>query len=214
MTTDKTGTTIGVAVAVGAGVVAGAGALAAWLFKPVPGGVDVPAPSSPPPYSTDVQPITSDEPSPSTSSTPSTLLSSTSSTEPYACPFENIKVDAKRAFTSPPVPVKWTLGPPQQTISSMKPACTQQGNNKQLLRGADPGYVKALARVFCKMNLSKDQSKTLGQKDLPDGDMYKNKKLDGIQVNFDFKFALKNDNCPQNCVDSYGRMVTECMLTL
>lgn len=208
-TTDDAGETIAIAIAAGAGVVGGAGALAAWLFKPVPGGP--PAPTSPPPYSTASQPPKASETPQSTeASSSSSSSSSTSSQESYACPFTNVKADAKHDFTPIPLPTKWTAGAPQQSISSLKPACTQQGNNNQLFRGTDPGYVKALAEVFCKSNLSKDQTKTLGQKDLPDGNNYKSSKLDSIQIKFEFEFALKHDECPKNCVDSYSRMVTAC----
>ncbi|KAL9621477.1 MAG: hypothetical protein Q9160_004120 [Pyrenula sp. 1 TL-2023] len=197
-TTDNTGQTVAIAIGVGAGVV-GAGALAAWLFKPVPGAP--PAPTEPPPYSTASQPSTTNDPSTSTTS-------SSTTEETYACPFT--KVDAKAEFTSPPVPPKWTGNLPQQTASSIKPSCTQQGGNNQLYRGTDPGYVNDLAGVFCKSDLSKDQSKTIGQTDLPNDSKWKNTQLDGIRVKFDFKFAAKHDDCPQNCVDSYSGMITSC----
>lgn len=203
-TTDNTGQTIAIAVGVGAGVV-GAGALAAWLFKPVPGAP--PAPTTPPPYSTASQPSTTDDP-PTTTDDPT----STTSDENYSCPFT--KVDATAEFTSVPVPPKWTGDIPQQTVSYVMPSCTPQGSNNQLLRGTDPGYVKELAGVFCKNDLSKDQSETIGQKDLPNDSQWKNSELDGIRAKFDFKFAAKHDDCPQNCVDSYNRMVGECKLQI
>ncbi|WEW59871.1 hypothetical protein PRK78_005352 [Emydomyces testavorans] len=194
-TTDKGGQTVAIAIAAGAGIV-GAGALAAWLFKPTPGGP--PAPTEPPKYPT------SKMPEPSKTDPPKTT---TTTEKPAACPFS--KVDAKKDFTSIPLPAKWTGDLPSQTVSSISPKCTQQGSNKQLLRGTDPGYVKALAEIFCKNDLSKDQSKKIGQKDISGGD-YKNSRLDGISVKFDFKFALKNDACPKNCVDSYTRMLKNC----
>lgn len=202
-TTDSAGQTIAVAVAAGAGIV-GAGALAAWLFKPVAGAP--PAPTSPPPYSTSKQDPPKTEDPPKTTDQPET-------SEPApACPFPT--KGPGKPFKGAPDQPKWTVDIPAQTTSALPAKCTQQGDNKQLLRGTDPGYVKSLASVFCKSDLSKDQSKTIGQNDLPDGDSWKNSKLDGIKVKFDFKFALKNDGCAKNCVDAYSYMLSMCKYIL
>ncbi|KAM5478773.1 hypothetical protein MaudMau93_008048 [Microsporum audouinii] len=196
-TTESNGETIAVAIAAGAGVV-GAGALAAWLFKPAPG--IPPAPTKPPSYPT------SDQNMPQSTDMP--MMTTTTTMEPpAACPFT--KVDAKRDFQQIQLPAPWTATIPSQTVSSKIAKCTQQGSNNELLRGTDPGYIKALAEVFCKEDLSKDQRKTIGQNNLFGG-RYKDSPLDGIRVLFNFKFGLKNDACPKNCVDAYNNMVDTC----
>jgi len=85
------------------------------------------------------------------------------------------------------------------------------GSNKQLLRGTDPGYITALAAVFCKSDLSRNQDKTLGSGDLPDGNPSKGASgLQDIRIKFDFQFGIKHDACPNNCVDAYNSMVKTC----
>lgn len=95
-------------------------------------------------------------------------------------------------------------------MSSNAPECTKQGSNDQLLRGTDPGYINALAQVFCNKDLSKDQSATLGQTDLADDSNWKNAKLDGVRVKFDFSHKYTNDGCKDNCVDAYKQIATRC----
>jgi hypothetical protein len=80
------------------------------------------------------------------------------------------------------------------------------------LRGTDPGYINALAQVFCKNDLSKDQTATLGQADLDENNDWKNAKLDGIRVKFGFSHATTSDACTENCVDSYKKIATRCMI--
>ncbi|KAH8590601.1 hypothetical protein B0O99DRAFT_721284 [Bisporella sp. PMI_857] len=198
---DKT-ETVAIAVAIGAGVV-GAGALAAWLFKPIPGGP--PAPTSPPPYSTSSQ----KEPSKSTSESPKTTTKQPTTTKHPTCPFR--QVNPKKDFAKYTKDPAWTGPIPAPPASTSKPTCASQGSNKELLRGADPGYIKALAAVFCKSNLSKDQSKTLGVQDLPNDSTYKkSSELAGLRIKFEFKFHKKSDACPRNCVDSYSSAVKTC----
>lgn len=177
----------------------GAGALAAWLFEPVPGAP--PAPTEPPSYSTSEQedPITSD---------PITEDTGTTTEEPAACPFT--AVDAGKDFASVPAQPKWTVEIPSLTVSSMAPDCTKQGKNDQLLRAADPGYILELSEVFCKTDLSKDQSKSLGQGDLSDGSTYKDYDYGDVNIQFDFDFTKESDNCAKNCVDAYNTLVSGC----
>jgi hypothetical protein len=186
----------------GAGVVAGGG-LAAWLFKPVPGAP--PAPTQPPPYSTEPQ----DNGPTSTSAAPSTFTTSTASQVSAACPFPSS--GSKISFAQVEDQPQWTVAiPSPSTVSSFAPECTSQGDNKQLLRGADPEYISALAEVFCKSDLSKDQTTTLGQSDLGDSSSWKNAKLDGTRVKFGFSHAITNDACAQNCADAYEQIGKRC----
>jgi hypothetical protein len=183
-------------------VVAGGG-LAAWLFKPVPGAP--PAPTQPPPYSTEPQ----DNGPTSTSAAPSTFTTSTTLQASAACPFPSL--GSKISFAQVQDQPQWTVAiPSPSTVSSYAPECTQQGDNKQLLRGADPGYISALAEVFCKSDLSKDQTTTLGQTDLEDSSSWKNAKLDGSRVKFGFSHSITNDACAQNCVDAYEQIGKRC----
>jgi hypothetical protein len=189
----------------GAGVVAG-GSLAVWLFKPVPGAP--PAPAQPPPYSTEPQ----DNGPTSTSAAPSTFtISTTSQASSDACPFPSL--GSKISFAQVQDQPQWTVAiSSPSTVSSYAPECTQQGDNKQLLRGADPGYISALAEVFCKGDLSKDQTTTLGQTDLEDSSSWKNAKLDGTRVKFGFSHSITNDACAQNCADAYEQIGKRCRL--
>jgi hypothetical protein len=186
-------------------VVAGGG-LAAWLFKPVPGAP--PAPTQPPPYSTEPQ----DNGPTSTSAAPSTFTTSTTSqASSAACPFPSS--GSKISFAKVEDQPQWTVAiPSPSTVSSFAPECTSQGDNKQLLRGADPGYISALAEVFCKSDLSEDQTTTLGQTDLEDSSSWKNAKLDGTRVKFGFSHSITNDACAQNCVDAYEQIGKRCRL--
>jgi hypothetical protein len=97
-------------------------------------------------------------------------------------------------------------------VSSYAPECTQQGVNNELLRGTDPEYISALAGVFCKGDLSNDQTATLGQADLDDDNSWKNAKLDSIRVKFGFSHAITNDACAKNCIDAFKQIGTRCML--
>jgi hypothetical protein len=204
---DSTGETVAVAIAAGAGVVAGGG-LAAWLFKPAPGAP--PAPTQPPPYSTAPQ---GNDPTP-TSAAPSTFTTitrSASSQTSAACPFPSSGVAI--SFAQVEDQPQWTVAiPSPSTVSSYAPECTQQGGNSELLRGTDPGYISALAGLFCKNDLSTDQTATLGQADLEDNDSWKNAKLDGVRVNFGFSHAITNDACAENCVDAFKQIGTRCRL--
>lgn len=202
-TTDSTGQTVAIAIAAGAGVV-GAGALAAWLFKPVPGAP--PAPTQPPPYRTVSQ---INEPETTSEESGTTSTAETTSSEAVSCPFptSGFPISFAPAATQP----QWTFAIPSATpVSQNAPKCSQQGSNSQLLRGTDPGYINALAQVFCKSDLSKSQSATLGQSDLPDGNQWKNAQLDSIRVKFDFGYSLSDPGCAQNCVDAYQKMTTSC----
>ena len=202
---DSAGETVAVAVAAGAGVVA-CGGLVAWLFKPVPGAP--PAPTQPPPYSTEPQ-DGDPTPTPTVSSTLSTITTSTTSETSAACPFPSS--GAKISFAQVEDQPQWTVAiPSPSTVSSYAPECTQQGGNSELLRGTDPGYISALAEVFCKSDLSKDQTATLGQADLDDNNNWKTAKLDGIRVKFGFSHAITNDACAKNCVDAFGKIGTRC----
>jgi hypothetical protein len=204
---DSTGETVAVAVAAGAGVVAGGG-LAVWLFKPVPGAP--PAPTQPPPYSTEPQ---GNEPTPTSaaSSTFTTITRSTSSQASPNCPFPSSGVSI--SFAQVEDQPQWTVAIPlPSTVSSYAPECTQQGVNNELLRGTDPEYISALAGVFCKGDLSNDQTATLGQADLDDDNSWKNAKLDSIRVKFGFSHAITNDACAKNCIDAFKQIGTRCML--
>ncbi|KAK2767034.1 hypothetical protein FQN54_006352 [Arachnomyces sp. PD_36] len=195
-TTDEAGATVAVAIAAGAGVV-GAGAIAAWLFEPVPGAP--PAPTEPPSYST------SEQEDPDTVTDDDVI---TTSEQAAACPFTSI--DAAALFTSMPDPPKWTIEIPTLSVSSIAPECTKQGNNDQLLRAAEPAYIQELSEIFCKTDLSKDQTQTLGQSDLPDGSVYKEYDYGDINYQFGFDFEMKDDGCPSNCVDAYSTLVSAC----
>ena len=198
-TTNSAGETVAIALAVGAGVVA-AGALAAWLFEPVPGAPA--APTSPPSYRTKTQENTE---------TPSstTLTTSTSSSEAAACPFPTSGY--RLSFEPVQDQPQWTAAlPSPSTVSSFSPKCTQQGENTQLLRGADPGYVNALSQVFCKGDLTKDRSALLGQEDLPNDSKWKNSQLESVRVKFDFDYKLTNPGCQQNCLDAHSQIATAC----
>ncbi|PGH10715.1 hypothetical protein AJ79_05306 [Helicocarpus griseus UAMH5409] len=186
-TTDSAARGLMVAIPVGAGIVAG-GALAGWLFKPIPGAP--PAPTEPTPYPTEEQ---EQLPSKTTNDLPKSTTTTTN--EPSICPFKT--VNAEQYFTHMPLPPKWT-----------GPECTKQwSNSRHLLRGTFPDYVKELAQVFCKSDLSKDQSRTLGREDLPDGAVWKNRDIGGINVRFGFDFKKRFDACPKNCVDAYNTML-------
>ncbi|KAF2759134.1 hypothetical protein EJ05DRAFT_475364 [Pseudovirgaria hyperparasitica] len=186
--------TVAIAVAAGAGIVA-AGALAAWLYKPIPG--EPPAPTNPPEYSTSSQ---NNEP-PKTTDPPKT-------SDPPSCPFPTggSKVDFKKVDNQP----QWTAGSPPDNAEEIAPKCEKYGSNNQLLRGTDPGYIKALAEVFCKMDLTKDQSKEIGQPDLPNDSSWKNDKLQSVRVKFDFKYSSTHDGCAKNCNDAVGRILSMC----
>jgi hypothetical protein len=204
---DSAGETVAVAVAAGAGVVAGGG-LAAWLFKPVPGAP--PAPTQPPPYSTEPQ---GNEPTPTSAAsfTFTTITTSTSSQASPACPFPSsgFKISFAQVEDQP----QWTVAiPSASTVSSYAPECTQQGGNNELLRGTDPGYIGALAESFCKGDLSDDQTAVLGQADLDDNNSWKTAKLDSIRVKFGFSHAITNDACAENCIDSFKQIGTRCTL--
>lgn len=109
----------------------------------------------------------------------------------------------------------WTGPLPSLTTSTIAPSCTSQGSDKQLFRGTDPTYINALAEVFCKADLTKNEDETLGQGDLPDGNSYKSSSgLADIDIKFDFKFGLKDNGCPQNCVDTFTGMVKRCKIDL
>jgi hypothetical protein len=201
ITSDGVAETVAIAVAAGAGIV-GAGALAAWLFKPVPGAP--PAPTTPPSYPTSTQ----EQPPDTTTEDPET----TTEEQPAACPFT--QVNPERDFKGYSIDPTWTGPIPTLTSSAVVPSCTPQGSNKQLLRGTDPGYITGLADVFCKSDLSRDQEKTLGVGDLPDGNSFKDSEgLKDVRVKFDFKFGSKHDSCPKNCVDAYTRMIKSCEYT-
>ena len=207
ITSDGAAETIAVAVAVGAGVV-GAGALAAWLFKPVPNAP--PAPTTPPSYPTSSQPDPPDTDTDTDDSDTNTDTSNptTTSEPPAACPFTPVNPTSDfKGYTMDPT---WTGPIPSLTTSTVAPSCTSQGSNSQLFRGTDPGYINALAGVFCKSDLSKNEDSTLGVDDLPDGNTYKNSALQGTSIKFDFKFGIKHDDCPQNCVDTYKSVVSSC----
>jgi hypothetical protein len=205
ITTNGAAETVAVAVAVGAGVV-GAGALAAWLFTPVPNAP--PAPTTPPSYPTSSQDPPTDTDTEDSDTNTDTANPTTISEPPAACPFTPVNPTSDfKAYTIDPT---WTGAIPTLTTSSVAHECTSTGSNGQLLRGTDPGYVKALAAVFCKSDLSKDEDSTLGIDDLPDGNSWKNPQLSGVNIKFDFKFGSKHDDCPQNCVDTFTSMVLSC----
>lgn len=206
VTSNDAAETVAVVVAVGAGIV-GAGALAAWLFKPVPNAP--PVPTTPPSYPTSSQPdppkTDTERPDPETD----TLGPTTTSEQASACPFVPITpTSVLTRFQQDPA---WTGPTPTLTVSTVSPVCTPQGSNSQLFRGADPGYLNALAAVFCKGDLSKDRISTLGTTDLPDESTWKMDGLEDIKIRFQFKFGLKDNKCPQNCVDTYTSVAKTCM---
>ncbi|OQO02809.1 hypothetical protein B0A48_11092 [Cryoendolithus antarcticus] len=202
-TTNSAGETVAVAVAVGAGVVAG-GALAGWLYKPVPGGL--PAPTEPPTLSTESQP--DDSKTTTTSEIASSTTTSTTEEAP-ACPFTS--KGSSVTFAKVDAQPQWTVAlPTASTASAHSPECTPHGGNSQLFRGTDPGYINALAEIFCKGDLTKDQAKTLGQGDLPSDSTWKNANLQGIRVNFGFEYGLSDPGCARNCVDAYKFASTRC----
>jgi hypothetical protein len=169
-----------------------------------------PAPTQPPPYSTEPQ---GNDPTPSSvvSSTFSTITTSATSQSSAACPFPSSGVSI--SFAKVEDQPQWTIAiPSPSTVSSYASECTQQGENSELLRGTDPGYISALAEVFCKSDLSKDQTATLGQADLDDNDSWKNAKLDSIRVKLGFSHAITNDACAKNCVDAFEKVGTRCIL--
>lgn len=203
---DAAGETVAVAIAAGAGVVAG-GALAAWLFKPVPGAP--PAPTQPPPFSTEPQ----GDVTTSTSTASSTFTTSTISRATPACPFPSsgISINFSQAQDQP----QWTVAiPAPSTVSYYAPECTKQGDNSELLRGTDPEYINALVRVYCKNDLSKDQTATLGQAELEDSSDWKNTALDGVRIKFGFSHTKGSDTCRDNCIDAYKQIGTRCMLPI
>lgn len=198
-TTDDKGATIAVAVAAGAGIVAG-GALAAWLFEPVPGAP--PAPTEPPSYSTVDQ---NDDPEPTED--PNDPETTTTSDSP-ACPFptQGSQVEFEDTEQQP----EWTAEIPSQTTSSFYADCTPSGDNGQLFRGLDPGFITELSAVFCKGDLSSDVSKEIGKDDLPDDSSWK--RDDGPEENVEFTFDLKNnaEGCDSHCEKAYSDLISSC----
>lgn len=201
-TIDEAGETLAVAIAAGAGIVA-AGALAAWLFTPVPNAP--PAPTEPPPYSTEEQPDQhTDEPQdPSTSSTTTSV--------PAACPFPTGGggVDFKPPQKQP----DWTVEIPSATTSYFAAECTSSreiDGQMQLLRGTFPDYINALAAVFCKNDLSKDLEKKVGRGDLPDGSSWKSDGGPEESVEFSFRLKKSADGCAEYCVEAYKKVLSLC----
>lgn len=173
--------------------------MAAWLWKPAPGAPD--APPGPPEVT--------DPPSQSEAehtSSASTSQSSSSSTEKVlSCPLPTIKAGAVAQV--PLDPSRQGPLPAQFTTSSAAPACTSQSTDKKLLSGTDPALVTELAATFCQTDQSKDVSKRLQGKDLPDSSTYKNRYP---EVTVDFEFKKSDKSCPLSCIDSYKKIVTTC----
>lgn len=199
-TTDSAGETVAIAVAAGAGVVA-AGALAGWLFKPVAGAP--PAPTTPPPYSTSAQ----DEEPPVTDPPDDPITT----TEAAACPFPT--KGSGIAFSPAGEQPAWTAEIPSQTGSSYTAKCTPSGDNGQLFRGLDPGFIKELSVVFCKNDLSKDFTQSIGKDDLPDDSSWKRDNGPEEKVKFTFDFKNQADGCADYCEKAFSSLVSSCKLT-
>ncbi|KAL6405259.1 hypothetical protein AUP68_12103 [Ilyonectria robusta] len=188
-TTDSAGDMVAIAVAAGAGVVA-AGALAGAP----------PAPTTPPPYSTSAQ----DEEPPVTDPPDDPITT----TEAAACPFPT--KGSGIAFSPADEQPAWTAEIPSQTGSSYTAKCTPLGDNGQLFRGIDPGFIKELSVVFCKNDLSKDFTQSIGKDDLPDDSSWKRDGGPEEKVKFTFDFKNQADGCADYCEKAYSSLVSSC----
>lgn len=108
-TTDSEGKTVAIGVAAGAGVVAGV-ALAAWLFKPVPGAPG--PPTSPPSYPTSTQ---DDEPRRTSTDQFSTTSAQPTSSSAAACPLESAEPVPSFAIASEQP--QWTAQIPRRPLA-------------------------------------------------------------------------------------------------